>query len=114
MESSLPRDSVEWLLEQGFVFRDPARPERLAIPDAFRLQLPASPSDGPRSARIMLQSVPEEARRELCHHHLKRLPPLVPLIVSAKLVPLAFSNDLRMSLWFFPTALPVAIEISVA
>lgn len=75
-ESSLPRGSSEWLLEQGFVFRDPARPERLLIPTAFRLQLPASPSDGPRAARILLQHVPEEARRELCHHHLKRLPPL--------------------------------------
>jgi hypothetical protein len=75
-ESSLPRGSSEWLLEQGFVFRDPARPERLLIPAAFRLQLPASPSDGPRAARILLQNVPEEARRELCHHHLKKLPPL--------------------------------------
>jgi hypothetical protein len=85
-ESSLPRDSVEWLLEQGFVFRDPARPERLGIPAAFRLQLPASPSDGPRAARILLQSVPEEARRELCHHHLRRLPPLAwPLLLETVL-----------------------------
>lgn len=75
-ESSLPRGSTEFLLEQGFAFRDPQRSERLVIPTAFRLQLPASPSDGPRAARILLQSVPEEARRELCHYHLKRLPPL--------------------------------------
>jgi hypothetical protein len=75
-ENSLPRGSAEWLLEQGFVFRDPTRRERLVIPSAFRLQFPQSPSDGPRAARILLQSVPEEARRELVHHHLKRLPPL--------------------------------------
>ncbi len=75
-ESSLPRGSAEWLIEQGFVFRDPGRRERLVIPSAFRLQFPQSPSDGPRAARVLLQSVPEEARRELVHHHLKRLPPL--------------------------------------
>ena len=75
-----------WLLEQGFVFRDPARPERLVIPSAFRLQLPASPSDGPRAARILLQNVPEEPRRELCQHHLKRLPPLAwPLLLETVL-----------------------------
>lgn len=75
-ENSLPRGSAEWLLEQGFAFRDPARRERLVIPSAFRLQFPQSPSDGPRAARILLQNVPEEARRELVHHHLKRMPPL--------------------------------------
>jgi hypothetical protein len=72
---SLPRD-VETLIEEGFVFAVPGASHRVLLPSAFRLQLPASPSDGPRSARILLQNVPEEARRELCFHHWKRLPPL--------------------------------------
>jgi len=73
--SSLP-DSVEALIEQGFVYVEPGRPERVLLPAAFRLQLPASPSDSPRAARLLLSSVPEEARRELCQFHLQRLPPL--------------------------------------
>jgi hypothetical protein len=72
---SLPRD-VETLIDEGFVFAAPGSSARVLLPSAFRLQLPASPSDSPRSARILLQNVPEEARRELCFHHWKRLPPL--------------------------------------
>jgi hypothetical protein len=72
---SLPED-VHELVDQGFVFADPQRLERVLLPAAFRLQLPGSPSDSPRAARLLLGQVPEEARRELCHHHLQRLPPL--------------------------------------
>jgi len=72
---SLPED-VHALLEQGFVYLDPQRVSRVLLPSAFRLQLPGSPSDSPRSARLLLESVPEEARRELCQFHLQRLPPL--------------------------------------
>jgi hypothetical protein len=75
MQESLPRE-VEVLIDEGFVFRVPGSTNRVALPTAFRLQLPPSPSDSPRSARILLQDVPEEARRELCFHHWKRLPPL--------------------------------------
>jgi hypothetical protein len=72
---SLPRE-VETLIDEGFVFVTPGASQRVVLPAAFRLQLPASPSDSPRSARILLQNVPEEARREVCFHHWKRLPPL--------------------------------------
>jgi hypothetical protein len=72
---SLPRE-VDVLLEEGFVFAVPGLNRRVCLPTAFRLQLPGSPSDSPRSARVLLQNVPEEARRELCFHHWKRLPPL--------------------------------------
>lgn len=72
---SLP-DDVHVLLDQGFVFLDPQRTTRVLLPSAFRLQLPGSPSDSPRAARLLLESVPEEARRELCQFHLQRLPPL--------------------------------------
>jgi hypothetical protein len=74
-KSSLP-ESVAALVEQGFVYAEPGRPERLLLPAAFRLQLPPSPSDSPRAARLLLGSVPEEARRELVQFHLRRLPPL--------------------------------------
>ncbi len=73
--SSLP-DDVHALIELGFVFVDPQRPERVLLPTAFRLQLAGSPSDSPRAARLLLANVPEEARRELCQFHLQRLPPL--------------------------------------
>lgn len=73
-QSALPED-VAVLVEQGFVYRDPSRSERLLLPAAFRLQLPASPSDSPRAARLLLSSVPEEARRELCQYHVQRMPP---------------------------------------
>jgi hypothetical protein len=63
------------LIQDGFVYRDPQRPHRCVLPSAFRLQLPSSPSDSPRAVRLLFPSVPEEARRELCVHHLKRLPP---------------------------------------
>jgi|GEM_PF-6562516 len=72
---SLPADLGE-LLEEGFLFREPGRAQRICMPAAYRLQLPASPSDSPRAARLLLQQVTEEARRELCQHHLKRVPPL--------------------------------------
>ncbi|HEY6876945.1 MAG TPA: hypothetical protein VI299_02960 [Polyangiales bacterium] len=72
---SLP-DDVRLLVDQGFVFVDPQRLTRVLLPAAFRLQLPSSPSDSPRAARLLLGQVPEEARRELCQHHLARLPPL--------------------------------------
>src|ERR1700712_4033444 len=72
---SLPED-VHALLEQGFVYLDPQRVSRVLMPAAFRLQLPGSPSDSPRAARLLLGAVPEEARRELCQYHLSRLPPL--------------------------------------
>jgi hypothetical protein len=72
---SLPED-VRLLVEQGFVFADPQRLTRVLLPAAFRLQLPSSPSDSPRAARLLLGQVPEEARRELCQYHLQRLPPL--------------------------------------
>lgn len=72
---SLPED-VSSLIEQGFVYLDPQRVSRVVLPSAFRLQLPGSPSDSPRAARLLLESVPEEARRELCQFHLQRLPPL--------------------------------------
>ncbi|MFT3921206.1 MAG: hypothetical protein QM778_01595 [Myxococcales bacterium] len=74
-EDSLP-GGLRDLLEEGFLFRDAARPERICMPSAYRLQLPASPSDSPRASRLLLQGITEEARRELCHHHLKRVPPL--------------------------------------
>jgi len=73
--SALPPD-VERLVEDGFVFPDPVRHERLVLPSAFRLQLPESPSDSPLSARVLLLDVKEDARRELCVHHLKRVAPL--------------------------------------
>jgi hypothetical protein len=72
---ALPHD-VERLVQEGFVYSDPRRPERLVLPSAFRLQLPASPSDSPLCARVLLLDVQEEARRELCVHHLRRLAPL--------------------------------------
>jgi hypothetical protein len=72
---SLPED-VQLLIEQGFVFVDPQRLTRVLLPAAFRLQLPGTPSDSPRAARLLLAQVPEEARRELCQYHLSRLPPL--------------------------------------
>ena len=75
LRDSLPED-LAVLLDQGFVFVDPQRPERVLLPAAFRLQLPPSPSDSPRAARLLLSGVPEEARRELCQFHLQRLPPL--------------------------------------
>ena len=73
--SALP-ESVDALVEQGFVYAEPGRPERLVMPAAFRLQIPASPSDSPRAARLLVASVPDEPRRELCQFHLQRLPPL--------------------------------------
>lgn len=83
--SALP-DDVSRLVELGFVFADPARPERVLLPAAFRLQLPGSPSDSPRAARLLLASVPEEARRELCQFHLQRLPPLPwPMLLETAL-----------------------------
>ncbi|MET0282981.1 MAG: hypothetical protein ABW352_00865, partial [Polyangiales bacterium] len=72
---SLP-DDVQLLVDQGFVFVDPQRLTRVLLPAAFRLQLPGTPSDSPRAARLLLGQVPEEARRELCQYHLSRLPPL--------------------------------------
>jgi hypothetical protein len=72
---SLP-DDVQLLVDQGFVFADPQRLTRVLLPAAFRLQLPGTPSDSPRAARLLLGQVPEEARRELCQYHLSRLPPL--------------------------------------
>ncbi len=72
---SLPED-VQLLVDQGFVFVDPQRLTRVLLPAAFRLQLPGTPSDSPRAARLLLEQVPEEARRELCQYHLSRLPPL--------------------------------------
>jgi hypothetical protein len=82
---SLPED-VHALLEQGFVYLDPQRTTRVVLPAAFRLQLPGSPSDSPRAARLLLSSVPEEARRELCQHHLSRLPPLPwPMLLETAL-----------------------------
>jgi hypothetical protein len=72
---SLP-DDVQLLVDQGFVFADPQRLTRVLLPAAFRLQLPGTPSDSPRAARLLLNLVPEEARRELCQYHLSRLPPL--------------------------------------
>ena len=78
--NGLPREALpagySQLVSLGIVFRDPGRPERVLIPSAFRLQLPGSPSDGPRAARLLLLSVPEDPRRDLCRHHLARLPPL--------------------------------------
>jgi hypothetical protein len=68
-------EGLHALIHDGFVYRDPQRPTRCVLPSAFRLQLPASPSDSPRAVRLLFSSVPEEARRELCVHHLKRLPP---------------------------------------
>lgn len=75
LESGLPT-RLEELIEDGFLYRDPARSERVYMPAAFRLQVSSSPSDSPRSARLLLRQVGEEARRELCQHHLKRVPPL--------------------------------------
>lgn len=75
LRSALPTD-VERLIDDGFVFPDPVRPERLVLPSAFRLQLPESPSDSPLCARVLLLDVKEDARRELCVHHLKRVAPL--------------------------------------
>ncbi len=75
VRSALPSE-VERLIEEGVVFPDPVRTDRVVLPSAFRLQLPPSPSDSPLSARVLLLDVAEEARRELCVHHLKRLSPL--------------------------------------
>ncbi len=75
LRSALPAD-VERLIDEGVVFIDPARAERVALPGAFRLQLPASPSDSPLCVRVLLLEVKEDARRELCVQHLKRLSPL--------------------------------------
>lgn len=73
--ASLPKE-LEPLLEDGMLFPDPARPDRVSMPSAYRLQIPPSPSDSPRAARLLLQTLTEEARRELCQHHLGRVPPL--------------------------------------
>lgn len=82
---SLPED-VHALVEQGFVYVDPQRTTRVLLPAAFRLQLPGSPSDSPRAARLLLSGVPEEARRELCQYHLQRLPPLPwPMLLETAL-----------------------------
>ncbi|MDB4973693.1 MAG: hypothetical protein JWN48_2034 [Myxococcaceae bacterium] len=82
---SLPED-VHALIEQGFVYLDPQRTSRVLLPAAFRLQLPGSPSDSPRAARLLLGGVPEEARRELCQYHLQRLPPLPwPMLLETAL-----------------------------
>ncbi len=75
LEDTLPA-AIETLIEDGLLYRDPGRRERVYMPAAFRLQLPSSPSDSPRAARVLLQSLNEEAARELCQQHLKRLPPL--------------------------------------
>ncbi|MDB4991361.1 MAG: hypothetical protein JWN04_6539 [Myxococcaceae bacterium] len=82
---SLP-DDVHALIDQGFVYHDPQRSTRVLLPAAFRLQLPGSPSDSPRAARLLLSAVPEEARRELCQYHLARLPPLPwPMLLETAL-----------------------------
>ncbi len=58
---SLPHD-LDRLLDEGFLFRDVTRADRLALPSAYRLQPAASPSDSPRAARLLLQQLTEEAR----------------------------------------------------
>ncbi len=75
LEDALPT-GLDALLDDGFLYRDPLRNERIYMPSAFRLQLPSSPSDSPRAARLLLQHVNEETARELCQYHLKRVPPL--------------------------------------
>lgn len=96
--ASLPED-VHALLEQGFVFADPQRPERVLLPAAFRLQLPASPSDSPRAARLLLGHVPEEPRRELCQYHLQRLPPLPwPMLLETVLERLEDASWVKLEL----------------
>lgn len=95
---SLPED-VHALVEQGFVYVDPQRPTRVLLPAAFRLQLPGSPSDSPRAARLLLGGVPEEARRELCQHHLQRLPPLPwPMLLETALERLEDASWLKQEL----------------
>lgn len=95
---SLPTD-LESLLDEGFLFRDPTRGDRICMPSAYRLQLPASPSDSPRAARLLLQSITEEARRELCHHHLKRLPPLPwPMLLETVLERLEDADWVRLEI----------------
>ena len=96
--SSLP-DDVHGLVDQGFVFLDPQRPERALLPAAFRLQLAASPSDSPRAARLLLSSVPEEPRRELCQFHLQRLPPLPwPMLLETVLERLEDAHWVKVEL----------------
>jgi hypothetical protein len=72
--SSLPRGVLAHV-GQGLVYAEPGASGRLFIPDAYRLQLPASPSDSPRAARLLLPGLPDDPRRELAHHHHKRVPP---------------------------------------
>jgi len=83
---SLPR-GTEAHAGHGLIFRDPAHPQRLVIPAAFRMLFAATPSDNPRAARVLLGSVPDDPRRELCVHHLKRLPPLPwPMLLETPLL----------------------------
>lgn len=84
--TSLPR-ALLGHVGQGLVYAHPDQPGRLFIPDAFRLQLPASPSDSPRAARLLLPGLPEDPRRELAYHHHKRVPPWPwPLLLEPVLV----------------------------
>jgi hypothetical protein len=95
---SLPEDAPT-LLDQGFVFVDPQRADRVLVPAAYRLQLPESPSDSPRAARLLLASVPEEPRRELCQFHLQRLPPLPwPMLLETVLERLEDPSWVRIEL----------------
>jgi hypothetical protein len=95
---SLPGD-LATLIEEGFLFRDATRADRICMPSAYRLQLPASPSDSPLSARLLLQGITEEARRELCHHHLKRVPPLPwPMLLETVLERLEDADWVRLEI----------------
>jgi hypothetical protein len=83
---SLPR-GTEAHAGHGLLFRDPAHPQRMVIPAAFRVLFAATPSDNPRAARVLLGSMPDDPRRELCLHHLKRLAPLPwPMLLETPLL----------------------------
>jgi len=62
------------LVDAALIYPVPGAPGRVALPTTYRVQLPASASDDPRSARILLASLDEETYLAIGAHHLGHTP----------------------------------------
>src|SRR5262249_55834539 len=74
------------LVDAALVFPVPGAPGRLALPTEYRVQLPATASDDPRSARILVAGLDDEMLHLAAGHYLGRMPQLPRAMVLAEIL----------------------------
>lgn len=60
------------LVRADLVFVHPEHPDRVVMPDEWRAQIPPSPADSPRAARLLLSRLDDETLHVVASSHVKR------------------------------------------